>query len=386
MTDDAVVAIARIPLARSSRRMLALPVALLLIGLLAAAAGWLLLTDWARIGLMAAGVVLAILAGYLALMVLSIRLEVEVSTLRLRRIRSDRRFSLVRGPVTRVPLRGEGAARLRPGLGALALGVGPARLRGEETIHLVRQAPAASLILVPTDGGRVGIAPASEEQLIAALAAAARVQQRLDQVASRARSLPIEQLVEEAPRAVAPRPLPPPRREPEPERVLTGIERVMLEERLAAERAAALAAAEEERRRAEEEAARRAAMAAQAPAPAVEPVSGRRRERRAPPISVRLPKLSLPSMGGVPRGTLLRYAVAAAPLALAAGVWAAASLVGGLDLPDGEARLAAVSLALAGPGAALGALLARAFFPRLLGLVAIAAVCCLVLVGRALLI
>jgi hypothetical protein len=264
--------------------------------------------------------------------------------------------------------------------------VGPARLRGDETIHLVRLAPSASLILVPTDGGRVGIAPASEEQLIAALAAAARVQQRLDQVVSRARARPIEGLVEEAPRAEAPRPVPPPRHETEPGRVLTGIERVMLEERLAAERAAALAAAEEERRRAEEEAARRAAMAAQAPAPAVEPVPERRRERRAPRITVPRPKLSLPSIGGVSRGTLLRYAVAAVPLVLASGVWAIASVAGGLELADPEARLAAVSLALAGPGAALGALLARAFFPRLLGLVAIAALCSLVLLGRALLI
>jgi hypothetical protein len=385
MTDDAVVAIARIPLARSAGRVLALPGALLLAGAVAAAAGWLLLADWAQIGLMAAGGLLAIVAVYLALLALSIRLEVEVSTLRLRRIGADRRFSLVRGAVTRVPLSGEGAARLRPGLAALVLGVGSARLRGEETIRLMRQAPAASMILVPTDGGRVGIAPASEEQLIAALAAAARVQQRLDQVAARARSLPIEQLVEDVPRAAAPMPLPPPRREPEPERVLTGIERVMLEERLAAERAAALAAAEAERSRAEAEAARRAAIVAQEPVAAVEPAS-QRRERRVPSISLPRPSISLPTMGSVPRGTLLRYAVAAVPLALATGVWAFASVTGGLPPAEPEGRLAVVSLALAGPAAALGALLARAFFPRLLGLVAISAVCCLVLVGRALLI
>ena len=38
------------------------------------------------------------------------------------------------------------------------------------------------MILVPTDRGRVGIAPASEQQLLNALAAAARIQQRLDEV------------------------------------------------------------------------------------------------------------------------------------------------------------------------------------------------------------
>lgn len=369
MTDEAVVAIARIPLARSAMRMLGAPAVLLLAGLLAAGAGWVV-SGLAGIGLMLAGGLLALLALYLAAVVLSVRLDVEVSTLRLRRLGADQRFQLVRGAVTRVPLSGEGAARLRARFGAFGWGIGPARLRGDERIQLVRLAPTASLILVPTDAGRVGIAPASEEQLIAALGAAARVQQRLDQVAARARSMPLARLVEEPPR-----PAPPPR-EPEPGRVLTGIERVMLEERLAAERAAALAAAETERRRAEEEAARRAAIEALQPTTTVE--AAPRRDRR-------MPRIGLPSAGGIPRASLLRYALAAAPLLAAFALWAVATVLGRIpDEPD--ARLVAWALALTGPGAALGALAARAWFPRLLGLVSVAALCCVVLVGRALLV
>jgi hypothetical protein len=45
----------------------------------------------------------------------------------------------------------------------------------------------------------------------------------------------------------------------------------------------------------------------------------------------------------------------------------------------------ALTLALAGPAAGLGALVARAWFPRLLGLVAVTSVCALILAGRALL-
>jgi hypothetical protein len=343
MTDEAVVAIARIPLARSATRMLAAPGLLLLAAGLAAGAGWVV-SGWAGVGLMVAGGLLAVLALYLAAMVLSVRLEVEVSTLRVRRLGADQRFQLV---------------------------------RGEERIHLVRLAPTRSLILIPTDAGRVGIAPASEEQLIGALSAAARVQQRLDQVAARARSVPVARLVEEAPR-----PASPPSREPEPGRVLTGIERVMLEERLAAERAAALAAAETERRRAEEEAARRAAMEALRPPPAEVPA---RPPRRMPSIALPRPRIALPSRGPVPRASLLRYAVAALPLLAAFGVWVAASLLGRMQLDEAEARLVGWTLALTGPGAALGALMARAWFPRLLGLVSLAALCCVVLVGRALL-
>jgi hypothetical protein len=385
MTDETVVAIAEIPLARSARRMLAAPALMLLAAALAGVAGWLL-GGPAGIGLMVAGAVLALGALYLAVMVLSVRLDVEVSTLRLRRLGADQRFTLVRGPVTRVPLRGEGAARLKPRFGALGWGLGPARLRDEERIQLVRLAPTDTAILVPTDAGRVAIAPASEQHLIAALSAAARVQQRLDQVAARARSLPIDRLVQEPspPPAAAPPQRPP---EPEPERILTGIERVMLEQRLAAERAAALAAAEAERERAAEAAA--AAAEAARLAAETEAAAPPRPERRVPRVAVpRIaiprPRVALPSAGGVRREVLADYLVASLPLVAATVLWAAATVTGRMDLPDSSARLAGLSLALTGPAAVVAALAARAWFPRLVGPVLLTALCALLLTGRAL--
>jgi hypothetical protein len=387
MTDDAVVAIARIPLARSARRMGAVPAALVLAGVLAAIAGWFV-GGWAGIGLAVAGALVGVLAAYLAVVIFSLRLEVEVSALRLHGVRRDQRFTLVRGAVTRVPLAGDGAARLQPRFGALGWGVGPARLRGEERIQLVRLAPTRSMILVPTDGGRVGVAPASEEQLIAALAAAARVQQRLDQVAARARPMPVDHLVEAEPRAPAPIPV----REMEPGRVLTGIERVLLEERLAAERAAALAAAEAERRRAEEQAAAAlaaaeaadAVAAAQALPPGPQAGSGTVGARPAW-ARVPRPRVSLPARRELPRERLVQYATMALPAFAALVLWMTATVSGRLDLPESESRLAAASLALVGPAGAIGALAARAWFPRITWVVIVASLCSLVLIGRALL-
>ena len=81
---------------------------------------------------MAAGLVVAALSLYLAVMLLSVRLDVEVATLRLRWMGGERRYTLVRGAVTRVPLHGPEAARLRPRFGALGWGLGKARLRGDE--------------------------------------------------------------------------------------------------------------------------------------------------------------------------------------------------------------------------------------------------------------
>lgn len=390
MLDESVVAIARIPLARAPFRVLLAPIVLAVMGVGIAVGGWLMpVGDVVRWAALALGAVVVAGAALTAARMLWVGLEVEVSTLRVRRLGADLRFTLVRGAVTRIPLSGEGAARVRQRLGPFGWGAGSATLRGEETIHTVRLAPTPSLILVPTDAGRVAIAAASEEQLIAALGAAARVQQRLDQVAARARSLPIDHLVEEPPPPVAAPPPP----APDTGRVLTGIERVQLEQRLAAERAAAIAAAEAERRRAEEDASRAAAEAEQRAAmaalvPVERPARLRRTSFPRPTFrrpAIARPRLALPEVGRLPQEAAARYLVAVVPLLLATVVWAYATVSGRLVLADGDARLVGLSLALVGPAAAIGALAARAWFPRLLGLVAVSAVCALVLVGRALL-
>ncbi|HET6380990.1 MAG TPA: hypothetical protein VFH63_08190, partial [candidate division Zixibacteria bacterium] len=247
MTDRSTLAIAHIPLARRPGRLLAVPLVLVLIAV-AGAVGGVLVGGTPGIGLVAGAVVIAAVAAYLAVVPFTIRLDVEVATLRLRWLGGERTLTLARGAVTRVRLSGEDGARLRPRFGFLGWALGSARLHDEETIQLVRLAPTPTIILVPTDRGRFGIAPASEPQLVEALTAAARVQQRLDEVATRARAFLPPTPVPPPPVLAEPEPtLPePPTAEARP-RIMTGIERALLERRLAEERAAALAAAEAER-------------------------------------------------------------------------------------------------------------------------------------------
>jgi hypothetical protein len=262
-------------------------------------------------------------------------------------------------------------------------------------IELIRMAPTDTMILVPTDRGRVGIAPASEQQLLNALAAAARIQQRLDEVADRAKAF-----------APAPKPVPPPPPEPEPaapaaaaqERaaghVLTGIERAILEERLAAQRAAALQAAESERQAAADAARMAAFMSAErAEKPIMAAVQrpARRRSVSLPPVN--LPAVSLPRprvQVARPRlevsGDLLRdFAVLLLPVLASVGVWAVAANGQRLDLPPTQLRPVAAALLATGPAAALAGIAARVWFPRLLGLVTITSLIGVGLVARALL-
>jgi hypothetical protein len=386
----ATLALAPIPLARAPARLLFGPLVLLAAGMVAAAGG-VAVGGLPGVGLVAAGVVVDVLALYLGLVLFTLRLDVEVAMLRLSWIGGERRYVLSRGAVTRVMLRGSGAASLRPRFGAIGWAMGPAMLRRSERIELVRLARSASVILVPTDRGRLAIAPASEQQLITALSAAARVQQRLDEVATRARAVPlapaqgVEQQVGAAPVAAIAAPA-------AETHVLTGIERAMLEERLAAERAAALAAAEAERQ-ARLEAAQRAPAEPPleaAAAIAVVVPSARRARRRAAwhrPTWLRTPALGLPRTpgGALNVARLAPFLLASVPLVGAIAVWSAAAIIGRLELPHAELRPISLAFVAAGPLAALGALVARVWFPRLLGLVVISAVAALILVGRALL-
>ena len=104
------IAIAPIPLARATGRMLVVPLVLLLAGA-AAVGGGVSIGGLVGIGLVAAGLVVAVLSLYLAAMLLTVRLDVEVATLRLRWLWGERRYILVRGAVTR----GRCRATRRPG-------------------------------------------------------------------------------------------------------------------------------------------------------------------------------------------------------------------------------------------------------------------------------
>ncbi len=370
-------------------------------------------------------------------------------------------------------LTGDEAARLRPRFGALGWAVGRARLRRDEVIEIVRLAPTASMILVPTDRGRLGIAPASEEHLLSALAAAARIQQRLDEVAERARAfMDLPTVAEAAAVADSPRAAPAAAgRPPDADRDRTAAAggaaggrargRAASEPRpsgtaaiRAAEAAAAMPAAEVAplaaagdrpsgsscaRRLSAWLALRRAAtptagdvadaadgldVAATAAVldavdvtPASEPIPcrrpcriqghpdrrtdpGRDSYRRSPSRS-RSPKRpggQSGRAGGGARhcgrpdapGAFATTSCSPSDLALtpvigAGVIWLIAYLRGDLGLSIEELRPIALALLAVGPAGALAALAARAWYPRLQGLVTITALTALVLVGRVLL-
>src|SRR5579859_590767 len=270
---DETIAIARIRLARDLTRLLVLPIVLLVMAGSAAAMAAL---GGGSAGLLLAGLaaLVALVAIGLAILPLSVRLEVEVGGLRVHWLTGQRRYQLVRGPVTRVAVTGTGRGVLRSRHPILGWSHNLATLRGEEPVTLLRLASTPTVILIPTDQGRLAIAAESELDLLEALGAAARVQQRLDEVSGRvtaafAAGIPDlderRRAAEAAARAasVAPQATP----EPEPARFLTGIERARLEERLAAAREAALFAAEAERQAAIEAATRGmvAPLASEAP-------------------------------------------------------------------------------------------------------------------------
>ena len=81
--------------------------------------------------------------------------------------------------------------------------------------------------------------------------------------------------------------------------------------------------------------------------------------------------------------------VAALPIALplvGAGIaWITVTLTGRPVLPADEARLLLAAMVLAGPVGALGAFIARTWYPRLGGLVAASAIAALALLARTIL-
>src|SRR4029450_6564336 len=107
--SEHTIAIAPIPLARAAGRMLVAPLLLLIAGV-AGVVGGISVAGLIGGGLGGAGLVVVALSLYLAAMLLTVRLDVEVATLRLRWLWGERRYTLVRGPVTRGALAGEGGA------------------------------------------------------------------------------------------------------------------------------------------------------------------------------------------------------------------------------------------------------------------------------------
>ena len=355
---DRVPPIARVELARSTGRLLLLPLLLAVVGAGLVVIGVLRplpgLIDAVAIGAILVGAIAALIGLWVAARRMSVRLEVEEAAVHVRWLGGARIYPLSPGPVTRVRLRGDDPSKLQLRGGPLHIGVGAARLRDEEEIEVVRLAPTATGILVPTERGRLLIGAASEEALLSALSRAAQARQRL------------EELVASAPPAAQPREAEPEateaEAEPEPH-VLTGIERAKLEERLAADRAALPAtppSAPEP-------------VAVTVPGPTPTPAGRLRRWRRQRPGTARI---------GRPRPSAVFVLL---PLAGAGLVWGAGYLLGRLPDPASDlGRLTALGLVLAGPATSIGAIMARAWWPRLVGVVVTSGLAAAVFVGRAL--
>ena len=366
MADDPI-AIARVGLARSLSRILLLPGVLLAIAAAAVAGGFVVpmgadLALWVGAGLLV-GVAVVV-----AIIPLTLRLEVEVGGLRVRWLAGSRRYRLVPGAVTRATMAGTGQGAIRTRFGFVGWAYGGAVLRGEERISIVRLAPTSTVILVPTDHGRLAVAAASEPELLEALGAAARVQQRLDEVSGR--------LLAVLPGDVGSAQREPPADAGRPQedggwhadaspaagpRILTGIERARLEAELAAARQAALEAAEAERR---------SIVEARMAGDALE-VEGRREEPRVvrePDEEAEVPWTAPGPARRRARATWTRpeWATDARLRVLVAIAWAfvpltaslAAYLVAGGDAAiasaDSTARLEALALVACGPLTALG--------------------------------
>jgi hypothetical protein len=349
--------IARIHLARSLPRLLAFPLLVLVIAVLAAAAWALDLagSEAGGIALAVLGAVLALAAIVGAVALLSLRIEVHEASIRLAWLGGERHYTLSRGPVTRVRLRGPDASRLRPRFGLIGWAVGSARLRDEEEIHVVRLARTRTAILVPTDRGRLAIAAADEEELLDALSRAARARQRLESIGP----------VDRTPEPVRASPTEPAATTVEVEPpILTGIERAIREQRLAEERAAAAAAAAAEAH-ATPDIPQRAAAEPESGEP-VTSVAGRR--------GIRL---------GRPRPAVM---LAFLPLIGAGAAWAIGAIAGTYPDPATDAgRLTALALVLAGPATSVGAIMAWTWWPRLVGVVVFGGIAASVFIGRALL-
>jgi len=364
--------IARVKLARSLPRLLAVPFLIFVFAGAAIAGGLVVVPPPIGFALIAIGALLGALGLALMVTLLSVRLDVGDSAVQVSWIGGSRSYELSPGPVTRVRLQGANASRLRVRSGVFGWSLGRAVLRGEEPIHIVRLAPTATAILVPTDRGRLAIAPSRDEDLLDALSRAARARQQLE-AESREEAEPVEAGAEaveppaiDVPPAVAAVEV--------PERPLTGIERALLEQQLAQERAAAEVGAPGEAPGVDVEAATELdAVAEVGPdepeaVPIVAAASARERRR------IRL---------GQPG---VRAAFVVLPMLGAGLAWGVGVATGNMPEPGSDlARLTSLALVMAGPATSVGAVMALAWWPRLVGVVVTSGLVASVFIGRALL-
>ncbi|MGH2484330.1 MAG: hypothetical protein ACRDE9_07720 [Candidatus Limnocylindria bacterium] len=444
MSHSATAApLARVALARDPRRMLAAPALLVLLGAATAALGPIV-GGALLFGLVAVGGALAAIGLWLAIRILSLRLVVEPDYLHLKGVGTDRRYHLIRGDMNRLATAGPRKVNLRVRLGSLGWAVGRTALAAGESVEVIRLAATPSVILVPTERGRVAVAVASEAAFVDALRAAAhtRAERRISAAGAPLATLspagqpaPALQPAPAFPPAPAfrgaptfepmpaPQPLPAFERPTQP-RPLTGIERMWLEDRLARERRAAITGARDEQAAASFTASVAAlapagatvvpSLHAAVPAPAATVAS-------AAVVSAAVVSTVVPAVSAIPAAATAVAAAATAtpsapprtfpgviprrrpsrtmarrvarpdltpglvligtPLVGALFSWLLALVTGATPGQAGLDPLAA-ALLLCGPVAALAIFLAHSRWPRLAGLSSVAAILALLLITR----
>jgi hypothetical protein len=129
----------------------------------------------------AIGIVLTItgliVLGYsllLGLHLATLRLEARRGELRLSSVFGGRSYRLRKGELRRRRLPASWRSPLEARVGGLGVSLGSGVLEGEALVGVIALDRSATLIMVPVTGGRLAVAPASEEELLAALAAATR--------------------------------------------------------------------------------------------------------------------------------------------------------------------------------------------------------------------
>jgi hypothetical protein len=162
----------RVALRRSPAR---LAMAVLVRGAIGAIGLWTGIGFGGSIGtaLMATSAVVLAYAVLLALVLGTVRVEIEPDELIVTTMLGGRRYQLAPGELRRLHVPRH-RSPLAVQVGFLGAMLGRANLGGEDLAGVVALAPVESLILVPTVEGRVGIAPRFEQELIEALLEATR--------------------------------------------------------------------------------------------------------------------------------------------------------------------------------------------------------------------
>ncbi len=373
--------IGEVRLARSLPRVLALPIFVIAAGAGVAAGGVLLVGGTPGLAMAGAGALLGIVGLVLAAMPLSVRVHVEESVVRVRWLFGRQVHLLTAGSLTRIHLRGAGASRLTGGFG-FGWSIGRAVLRDQEQVHVVRLAPTESVILVPTARGRLAIASRDEQHLIETLTHAAQ---------ARARAEELLEVAAPASPATAPERVPQPGDPDFDPRLLSGIERALYEEWLLREQADAMAALRQDAPEADSESVEAPAPATvpEAATPAAEPRPVLRRPswaRRRDGAPAMIPMPTVPGrVRALPRRPRPSWLLPLVPLAAAGAAWAVGVFVGEMPSTGSDsARLTALALVLAGPGTAIGTIMARTWWPRIAGVVVAGGLASAILIGRSL--